>query len=66
MGILAGRRSETIDELTRVEGPDRGKGYMLVCEIDESTPGEMHQMNVIADLTEEEYLEFARICNQGK
>lgn len=61
MEILAQRKGKTEDELTRVVEQDRGEGYMLVCEIDESTPGEMHQVNVIADLTEEEYLEFAGV-----
>ncbi|HUV82029.1 MAG TPA: hypothetical protein VMW53_02975 [archaeon] len=36
-----------VDELTRVEEQDRGKGYMLVCEIDGSTPGEVHQVNLM-------------------
>jgi hypothetical protein len=31
-------------------------------EITESTPDEIHQVNLIADLTEEEYLEFAGMC----
>ena len=35
---------------------------MLICEIAESTPGEIDQVNLIADLTEEEYLEFEGMC----
>ncbi len=61
MGILADRKGKTVDELTREE-QDRGKGYMLVCEIAGSAPDEVHQMILIADLTEEEYLEFAGMC----
>ena len=61
MGILADRKGKTVDELTREE-QDRGKGYMLVCEIAGSAPDEVHQMILIADLTEEEYLEFVGMC----
>ena len=35
---------------------------MLVCEITKSTPGEIKQVDLIADLTEEEYLEFEGMC----
>ena len=63
MGVLAVKKGKTVDELTRIEEQDRGKGYMLVCEIDESTPGEINQVILITDLTEEEYLEFAEMCD---
>jgi len=36
---------------------------MLPPKITDSTPGEAHQMNLIADLTEEKYLEFAGMCD---
>ena len=62
MTILADRKGKTVDELTR-EVQDRGKGHMLVCEINESTPGEINLVNLIADLTEEEYLEFEGMCS---
>jgi hypothetical protein len=39
------------------------KNRMPVCEIAGSTPGGIHQINLIADLTEEEYLEFAGMCS---
>ncbi|MCL7411192.1 MAG: hypothetical protein M8350_05210 [Methanosarcinaceae archaeon] len=31
-------------------------------KITDSTPAEVYQVNLIADLTEEEYLEFAGMC----
>ena len=39
------------------------KEHMLVPKIAGSTPGEIHQINLIADLTEEEYLEFEVMCS---
>ncbi len=38
---------------------------MLPPKITGSTPDETHQLNLIADLTEEEYLEFAGMCGFG-
>jgi len=34
---------------------------MPIFEIDESTPGEVHEVNLVANLTEEEHLEFGCI-----
>ena len=34
-------------------------------KITDSTPGEIDQVNLFADLTEEEYLEFAGMCGFG-
>jgi hypothetical protein len=62
MTILADRKGKTVDEITRIEKQDRGKGYMLVCEIAVSTPDEIDQVDLVADLIEEEYLEFADMC----
>lgn len=50
--MLADRKEKTANELTKVEGQDKTKEHMPTCEIDESTPGEIHQVNLIADLTE--------------
>jgi len=36
---------------------------MLVCEIAGSAPDEVHQMILIADLTEEECLGFGGMCS---
>ena len=44
------------------QGAAKIKEHMLVPKIAGSTPGEIHQINLIADLTEEEYLEFAGMC----
>ena len=38
---------------------------MLICEIAGSMPGEIDQVNLIADLTEEEYFEFAGMCSRA-
>ena len=60
MRILAGRKGKTADELTRIEEQDKNKAHMLVRKITGSTPGEgeIHQKNLIPDLTEEKYLEL--------
>ena len=63
MKTLAGRKRKTVDELTRTEGQVKNKGHMPASKIDNSTPDETHQVNLIADLTEEEYLEFAGMCS---
>lgn len=34
-------------------------------KINKSTPGEIHQVDLVADLAEEEYLEFAGMCGKG-
>jgi hypothetical protein len=39
-----------------------GKGHMPPSKITDSTPSNTHQKNLIPDLTEEEYLEFAGMC----
>ena len=52
-----------VEEMTRVEEQDKNKGYILAYEIDESMPDEIHQVKLIADLTEEEYLGFEGMCD---
>ena len=62
MKILVDRKGKTVDEMTRIKEKKKSKEHMPVSKIDESTPDKTHQINLIADLTEEEYLEFAGMC----
>jgi len=45
-----------------VKAEKKSKTHILPPKITDSTPGEVYQVNLVADLTEEEYLEFEGMC----
>ena len=61
MKALADRKEKTADELTLTK-QQKNKAHTPISKITNSTPDEMDQVDLIADLTEEEYLEFAGMC----
>lgn len=63
LNTLAAKRGKPVSELIRSEmgygeDEDERKGYMLIQIIDDSTPGEINIINMITDISKEEYEEF--------
>ena len=55
-------KRKTPDQPTMTKEQQKTKGHMLPSKITGSMPDEIDQGDLIADLTEEEYLEFAGMC----